>query len=570
MNKFLAVSIMGMVSLSGAAQAQVAPSVEANRQREIDDKQRQQEVVDRALEQQKLRGQAGAATPLPAMPQQIPQLGGETFLIDRIVIVNDPLTAAASLPLIASLEHSRIGASEIFGLIKGLTDYYAAQGYSTTSVSVGQQNLKSGTLEFRVNWGYVKGVLIDGKPVAGWRERAMVATAMPGIAGRILNIHDVDQMVENLSTASKTAKVVIEAAEQDGYSYLNLTFEHRRKVGLSGTVDNSNQTDAAARAKFGATLSVSDALGLNDTMALSWGRGGYHHAGDNAQQNWGLSYAMPIGYWTLNVNVSDYRYDKWLYGENGRYESNGVSTDSRMRTSYLLSRDQTGKSTAWLELDSKGNLNYLADTLIGISSKRYSSATVGWTRTDSLWGGVANGELSLTRGGGWFGGFRGEGDPDEPQALYTKLNGSFTWQRSVNAFGVGLQYVGRAAGQYSQDSLLSANALQIGDEFTVRGFIADPLAGDRGGYLSNTLSLPLPNERLMPWLRSVVPVVGLDAGAARSVLGKTAWGYVVGAAVGVKVGMPAADLSLMVGRPLHSSVSSSTKPVAYLSLNWQL
>lgn len=94
--------------------------------------------------------------------------------------------------------------------------------FSTTTISLVPKNMKQGEVELKVNWGYVEGWLVNGQPPTGPYQKLLTASAMPALKGKPLNIHQVDQMVENLNNAAKTARVDIQPSERVGYSFLNL------------------------------------------------------------------------------------------------------------------------------------------------------------------------------------------------------------------------------------------------------------------------------------------------------------------------------------------------------------
>lgn len=567
MHKKIAAGIVVSLTALAARGVQAQPAL--NRRVDADQRIEQDKRMRGELERQRERS-AGERVErsTPAGDTGAPLLSGQKFHIERIRIVNDPLTQAQSLPLLTSMAGKELGSAEVFGLIRGLTDYYAAQGYGTTLVTLEPQNLATGELALTVRWGYIAGLLLNGQPVTQASDRRRLAAAWPGVEGEILNVRDIDQMIENLSATGKSVRVRIVPAEREDYSYLNVVMDEGKRVTVSGSLDNSNQYERSALARAGLQVGLNDLLSLNETFSVGVGRGIYAHPRDDRQHNWFAGYAMPIGRFAVSANVSQYDYGRMLYGIAGKYDATGWVRDIGLRLSYVLARGRSGKTLGWMELGLKDSQNEIAGVPIAVNSKRYRTLGLGLSRTQGLWGGVSYADVVLTRGLDWLGADGSHGEGTLPQGLFTKVNAQASWQRDYAlSGGRPLRYTARLSGQYTDEPMPSGYAFYAGDEYTVRGFVGTPLQGDRGAYLSNSLRLPLPCGcgRL---IQSLVPVLGVDAGVANPV-GHGKWRAIVGAAAGVRLEGQNGALSLMVGQPIHTLAGGSHQPVWYAGANFQ-
>lgn len=98
----------------------------------------------------------------------------------------------------------------------------------------------------------------------------MVFGAMPNLTGKPLNIRSVDQMIENLNTPAKSARIEIQPSTREGYSFLNLITQSRGLPDLTLRVDNSGaDSPSNGRNRFSLSTSLGDLLLGNDSLGLN-------------------------------------------------------------------------------------------------------------------------------------------------------------------------------------------------------------------------------------------------------------------------------------------------------------
>jgi hemolysin activation/secretion protein len=146
-----------------------------------------------------------------------------------------------------------------------------------------------------------------------------------------------------------------------------------------------------------------------------------------------------------------------------------------------------------------------------------------------------------------------------------KLNMSGNWSYDFRMMGKAFNYSASTGIQYSNDHLPYSSQLTLGDEYTVRGFKDISASGDRGAYVANTITMP----QVLSVGHNVLqlsPFVGLDAGVARNVNGRSF--DLAGVAAGVRFqALGWASGSLTFGQPLRSPRGFPRTPVIYLSTN---
>ncbi|WP_373558934.1 ShlB/FhaC/HecB family hemolysin secretion/activation protein [Burkholderia sp. HI2714] len=545
--------LLGCVSGLRAQQ----PTVQ-DRERDLDEKARRQQSIEQQMQEWSAKPEVVAPSPV-----QAPDVGEARFPIEQIEVRDGARHFREIDRIVERYQGTTMGKTEIFALLRDLTNFYYERGYITTSVSLVEQNLSSGTLILKVNWGYVKGWRINGQEPETIRERMMLTSAMPGMEGAVLNIRNIDQAIENLNGLGKAAKINVVPAEEVGYSYLDVALERSKPIAVSASIDNSGFSDRADQGlyKYGVNFSIANILSMNDMLTLSAARRYYKDPAHYAYDSLGVSYGFRVGFWSADLRYTAQPTKSVLSGIYGDYQLRGNTQDANFRISRVVNRSQTGKDTVYVALDRKRVRNYINDTLIEINSNTHTSIQMGFNRVNSLFGGTVFADVSWTRGIGWFGAtvdpeFGGEG----PSSRYDKFNLNLNWSRDFLIGGLRTNYTLSAGAQYSKNSLYYDSKLGVGDQYTVRGFKDQSAYGDTGLYVSNTISFPF----LTP-IGQVTPFAGVDWGVVTNKDSTQRGGSIAGVAGGIRMSGRWASVAVTAGKPFKVLPGMGHSMVWYLS-----
>ncbi|ANF70749.1 transporter [[Haemophilus] ducreyi] len=450
----------------------------------------------------------------------------------------------------------------IFSLVKALTEALHKAGYSTSGITLKQAEAKTGKLEFNIVWGTVDKLIVAGKAPTTFREKAMLFV-LPNLSGKIFSIHDLDQLVEVLNTVNKRAEIKVLASKAYGKSNLNILTERTRKwptvtlgINNSGTENNQN-----GRNQMTLNVSWSDLLGTNDVWSFKTGYRLYKETKKNTQQNYSLSYIQPFSYYTLEIKASQSAYNKELTGFY-TYPSSGKTQTANIKLSKLLKRNKEVILLTYGELEFRKQKSYVANRLV--TNVRHSKATVGFSYIGQLWKGKLYTDISFASALNWLKSNRLAYD-DSGETTLRLVSTSINWYRSIPFFKRSANYHMRIGAQYGFSSLYSDNQFSIGDEYTVRGFKGNSVAGDKGVYLSQTLTLPFNSKR--EYGSSISPFIGIDVGYAAQRKPKKQDDILVGMALGIKARIKKLSLSFTYGIPLKGfdKTSKAKRHVYYVN-----
>lgn len=486
------------------------------------------------------------------------------FKINTIIIQDDDRFADSPQrqKIIDSYQGKELGKIEIFTLVKELTDFYISRGYSTTMVGIEPGNIKEGVLTLRVLWGKINAFEVNGA-VPTFREKTRLFSAFPFAQGKVLNMQDIDQAVENLMRVANQDSLQIKPSETDASSNLNLVTQPSFPLSLSTGLNNSGSKSEGWQ-QYYSSATLKNVAGLNDIFNAYYSLNNLNN-NDDDQNAWSLSYSVPLGYWLMDLSWYRSSYDKTIEGSYSNYSSEGNSERRSVRISRMLGRNSTGKTSLWAKVEKRDNYSAIEQQKIDVSSKSYTNFSSGVTYVGALMGGWFYGDLGVTAGVPWFGStWKGDKDLEGFDLNYIKYNGTISWSRPVFQLGrLGASYDLNIGFQYTPDVLVSDGKATLGDEYTVRGFKDDSLQVDSGSWISNTLNLPL--DIHFASVSQLTPFIGYDLGFAKDNCPdgvNTCDGqFMMGAATGIKISGRYFNSSVAAGWPVKKPDSMADRKI---------
>ncbi|WP_198385649.1 ShlB/FhaC/HecB family hemolysin secretion/activation protein [Burkholderia ubonensis] len=512
-------------------------------------------------------------TPPAAISVYSPETNGdgeiEQVRVDKILFADDPVAAVALADQLRAFEHVTLDGRRVLELLKLINSYYYKSGFVTTFASVEKQSLTSGELVISTKWGKIKGWLDgNGLPAKGALLRK-VSFAMPWLIGRVLNVHDVDQIVENLKgNESKEVSIDIVPTDEIGYSYLKVSLRNKIPWKFSVNLDNSGQgASNSGLYKLSVAFTTFDLLGFNETLSINGADNYYDHPGEYSKFLWGGMLSMPMGGWILEAGYRRSDYRALINGIYGDYMSNGSVEDVYAKISDTVARWGDGKVSLFLRVDRKDTENFIDDYRLDVSSNIVTEMSGGVSYSGVVFGGAAYGDAYVSKS------IYALGAADATQYFgnfvnfrYNKINLNLNWLYDFSFMNRLLNYSLAGGAQYSDDNLPTAAKLTLGDEYTVRGFKAQSLLGDRGIYLSNTVSMPFSWEAGGLSFKAT-GFIGLDAGEAGDA--HRAYRTLMGCAAGWRFGVGKnINSSITVGYPLIVPENFARSMVFYMNVGF--
>ncbi|MGC0957958.1 ShlB/FhaC/HecB family hemolysin secretion/activation protein [Pantoea agglomerans] len=430
---------------------------------------------------------------------------GPCFEINQISLQQASLiTPDTQKRLVAPYINQCLSLDRINQLVRAISEWYVQRGYITSRAFLTEQNLSHGTLNITVLEGKLEAIHMQG---ASARQLNM---AFPTRAGRILNLRDIEQGMEQINRLRTTpVQIEIIPSTQPGYSIVNLTSTPEFPLMLGLNMDNSGQRSTGV-GQLSGSLVGNDLLGVADRWFVSGGRSSAFSDWRDAQ-NFQAGVSVPYGYGLLDYSYSWSNYHSRFNANSFDWYSNGDNISNRLSGSWVLFRNGQIKTGLQLGLNHYVSHNWLNETLLESSSRKLTSLQIGFKHTQKIAGGVATLNPMLSRGMAWFDAESDKGKSDDfPKAEFRKWSVSSSYQRPVTQK---MWWLSSFYAQWSPDRLYGSERLTIGGENSVRGYKEQYLSGDVGGYLRNELNYSL---FTLPAIGEVSTTLALDGGWLQS------------------------------------------------------
>lgn len=519
--------------------------------------QEQQRILQQEQQrQQQERGAAEAQVRRPSgeslkKEEAVPATESEKcFQITRIILDGATHLAEAERTELSAPYLGRcIGLGEINDLIRAITNHYVAQGYTTTRVYIPEQDLSRGDLRILVLEGLVDKILLEGEGVS-------VGNAFPGLEGRIFNLRDFEQGLDQVNRLqSNSATMDIAPAEQPGMSNVIVRNQPGKPWALNFAVDNTG-TDATGYYQASATLGLDNLLQQDEFLSLS----ARTNADQDKKRKLSRSYSgllfVPYGYWTLSGSASEFEYVSIVKGLVSDFRSSGISRTQTLKLDRVLHRDQSRKWSLSAAFARKDNRNFLNDSLLVISSRTLAVFDLDSNLSINALGGLWSFDLGLARGLNNFGALEdAPGLPKAaPRAQFTKLKYGANYMRSFKIGETNFSWQSSLNGQYAKDVLYGTEQISIGGPYSVRGFREFNISGDSGLVWRNEIGTPLPLAKLIDEAAptgTLRPYLGVDIGHVQDKYG-IAGGTLAGVTVGLVLTVQRASLQMAYSAPVHT------------------
>ncbi len=426
-----------------------------------------------------------------------------------------PLPALPSRPACLS-------ASELNALLARLNAHYQAAGWITTRVYVDPQENPNGVLRLRVVPGQMEHLTLGSAPDDPRRE-----TAFPQREGRLLNLRDLEQGLENINRLpSQQARLNLVPGADTGATQVQIALQEKRRVRLTEMVDNSG-TRAMGEWKSTTEIAIDNPSDRNDQLALGFITNLDRGDLDARFRGLTLNYFIPKGYHLFSVAGSAIRTAFTLPGINASYPLDTRADKLGAGYEYLFARDQVSKHSFTAGLDVTRQHTTIADVEVPSQERRLTVLHLGY-KGKLFWGNQSHEwAVRVERGLQAFNAQSSIADGSNPQYHLLRLRLASTWPLPDNR-GLLRTLVQAQAAPANTPTLAQ---LYVGGRYDVRGYQQNSLWAPSGAFVRSEYETPAFAWGPSRWNA----YVGLDAGRVQTLPNRPlSQQHLVGGALGVR------------------------------------
>lgn len=456
-----------------------------------------------------------------------------------------------------------LGVNGINIVVSRLQNELIAQGYVTSRVYIGEQDLSSGVLVLTTVVGKISNIYLaedTSSFVFKWNS-------IPPFKEQVLNLRYIEQALENLKRVpTADADIAIYPANNGsaGESDLAISYQQDFPLRFALSVDDAG-SKATGKYQGNATLSIDNPLRLSDLFYFSFSHDlGGGDSGRRGNESKIAHYSVPYRFWQVAITANESDYYQSVAGLTETYIYSGRSKLAELSVSRLVWRSMRSKLTLSMQAHQKKSWNYIDDTEVEVQRRIASGWSAGAnyrTRFGSI---IWDSNLRFKRGTGAFGAIRApEEEYGEGTTRYEIVTADSYLSIPLSFFEQNFRYSSTVRIQQNLTNLLPQERFSIGGRYTVRGFDGEStLMGDKGFLLRNEMGWILSGHYKEPYL-------GLDAGrvsghSTQYLRGKT----LVGAVIGFKGAWKNLNYDVFYGTYLHKPERMTSDQPMGFSLNY--
>ncbi len=391
------------------AQAQVpgqAPDAAARDAAE----QRRAQQRDMQMRMQQERGpdvRLDAAAPRTA--SRLPESESPCFRIGQLELIGEEagrfawvMDAVAGPGADDSPLRKCLGTAGVDLVLQRAQEALRERGYVTTRVLAQRQQLASGTLSLSVLPGRVREVRFAGEP----GQRATTWNTVTAKPGDILNLHDIEQSLENFRRVPTVqADIRVESAEHAGPALSDLVISHAQPAAFRFSVSaDDSGTRSTGRRQGAITLSHDNWWTLSDLFYITLNHDlGGGDAGYRGTRGGTVHYSVPLGNWMLGATFSRNRYAQTVAGATQDYVYSGTSRNAELKLSRVIHRSARSRTTASLKAFQRLSSSFIDDTEVQVQRRAVGGWELGMGHRELAGPVVLEGSVNYRRGTGAFG-----------------------------------------------------------------------------------------------------------------------------------------------------------------------
>lgn len=539
--------------VAGTAAAQSAADLEAQRQRA------QQEAQERETR----RNAPDLRLRLPTASEELFALPAEAncFTIDALRIEGERLESFAWLQAhLSRFAGQCIGSEGINRIQHSAQRLLIDRGFVTTRLGVPEQDISQGKLRFLLIPGVIRAIRFQD----GSADRR-VASAFPVRPGDILNLHDIEQGLEQMKRVpSQDVSIDIAPGGEPGESDLILTVSQTRPWRLGVSLDDSGIA-ATGSLQASVVAAYDNPLGLNDLLSLSFSNDAMHNPGVRGTRGHTFQYSLPWGDWTLFLSDTVSHYLMTVSGSTQKFQVSGENKLREYKLQRLLARGQSAKTSLQLRLFTRASKSYLEDLEMLDQRRQTTGAEIGVIHRRYFGAAQLDLAAAYRQGVPWLGGQSdAPGHLDgTPTFAYRMQTIDASLSAPFSAAGQSIRWISTLRAQNTSDALYATDYIAIGNRYTVRGFSGNAmLAAERGGYWRNELELSVPSIGAAPY---IALDYGRVAGASAAILPGSS---LAGGVLGLRGSAANASYDIFAGGPLYKPSGLPGGAVAGFNLSY--
>jgi len=402
------------------------------------------------------------------------------------------------------------GIKKLNNLTYKITNMYIKKGYITSRAYLKMQDLSGGEVTIDI---------IEGKINKIKAKNLYVGNTFSSLEGKILNIRDLEVGVQEHERL-KSSNVILKLFPSKKIGYTNILIYGKKTASpLNGKITLTKYTSKnLGNLQISSNISYDNPFNLNDIITVSFNTTNKAFDKDNNLKGYTINYGIPYLRNYFSFGYSGFSYKQNILNRDKNYVPiQGDTKQYHLAYKYKLYHDKNNKISFNLGYASKESVYYNNGIL----------ATLDTSNTNNI-------SLSLLHS------YIANNSNYYMNFTINKSTNKNVEENSQINFGLDIAYTTKPLigynittsnllhFLYTKKQKLGAGQINVGGNYSVRGFTNNGLSGYIGGFLRNTFSYANNISNLI-----LAPYLGLDIGYISDTTEDVNPGMIIGSSLGM-------------------------------------
>ncbi|MDD3012852.1 MAG: ShlB/FhaC/HecB family hemolysin secretion/activation protein [Candidatus Gastranaerophilales bacterium] len=414
-------------------------------------------------------------------PEAPATLQASKFQLKNLVFSGSKVIDVSELEKISSgMIGKEVSIEEVLELTKKITGIYKERGYLTSFAYVPPQKIENGVLEIAILEGKVGNIKIQGNKwvKANYIEKNILKNN-DFEKQKVFNVNDLRKSLGDINKNEYLkGQVTLQKGVEPETTDIILQIKDRLPIGLSTSWDNTGRELIGVQ-KANITLSDYNLTGFGDSIYtnVSFASGTF---------GLGTGYSLPLGDKGTLLNFGYSMANINLGGSYKDYDIKGKSHNFSLGILKPLLKGENYNITSDLSFDMRHSITRMREVELNKSELRVLRVGLNGNKYDAHGRWIARAEVST--GLPLLGG-TSESEEGIGSSKFVKLNTNLIRVQALPFKSTGIL---KLSGQFSPNTLLCPEQMQIGGMYSVRGFDEGLVLGDIGYNASLEVRTPIP------------------------------------------------------------------------------
>lgn len=349
---------------------------------------------------------------------------------------------------------------------------YISKGYINTQIDFIEQgsNLIVKVKEARI------------REITGASKTVNIKTLFPNYKDKSLNIHDLDQGIEQANKLNSNKISMDIYPHDDGTVSVGLVNDSKEKKWF-GSVSVDNRGSRNHRAVVRTQIGIDSPLGLSDSLYIG-GSTNIRHDDGHYSRGGNIFYTVPYGAWTLSAYGSQSRSQSITTFASGIHFAYRTKSDAAgLKAERVLMRNQSNIVSAYGGVDYLNTKAVYGGSKLALQSPRLGTFQAGLSYSRMLKTGIWINDLNIEVGTRAFGAKDTANSPFTSRFTKYSLQSNLYQSHWLGSWLIRNQH--QLSAQYSKKDLYSTKQFSVSSN--VRGFKELSLDGNSGVSIRNNL-----------------------------------------------------------------------------------